>query len=129
LGSTETAIAALDNQLADLRELARHARTILRSVEQAEDAVFAALAELRREPGDSPLRGERLARVAEEILRASDGGAMHYRDVHHALRDAGHRVDGKDSAATVLTALSRSPRVRAVGNRTGIDQLAAEQPA
>lgn len=127
LGATPAAVEAFENQLADLRELARKARTLLRAIEQSEDALFAAIADLRDAPTDGPLRGIRLTRAAEQALRDSVEGEMHYRDVHQALRDSGQRIGGKDSVATLLTALSRSPHVKTVGNRTGIYRI--KEPA
>lgn len=123
-GATGDTLTALENQLADLRDLARHARALLRAIEQSEEALYAAVSDLRDSPSDGPLRGRQLTLAAEQILRAADA-EMHYRDVYDALRESGQRIGGKDALATLLTALTRSAHVKRIGSRSGVYRIKA----
>jgi hypothetical protein len=71
---------------------------------------------------DERLRGQRLQEIAVQELakHRAPGEAVHYRQWYGLLRDAGYFVGGKDPLATFLATVSRSPRVEAVGQRSGL---------
>ncbi|MBS1885619.1 MAG: hypothetical protein JSU06_00345 [Actinobacteria bacterium] len=78
--------------------------------------------QLRLEQLDSRLGGQRLQEIAVQVLAEQNPGGepIHYKDWYRLLREAGYVVSGKDPQATFLSSVSRSPHVRAVGNRTGL---------
>jgi hypothetical protein len=78
--------------------------------------------QMRLEQLDSRLGGQRLQEIAVQVLaeRKPGGEPIHYKDWYRLLREAGYVVSGKDPQATFLSSVSRSPRVRSVGNRTGL---------
>lgn len=131
---SETAAAEaagiLEVRLADHRELTQQLRTLLRDAEKAEQKLAEAVNKARAvaDPGSEEelfvLRGKRLAAVAVEVLAASDKPQpIHYADWFTLVRDAGHRIGGKDQIATFLTSLSRADGVEAIGARTGLYRL------
>jgi hypothetical protein len=70
------------------------------------------------------LRGERLRHVAAEILfrHYQPGEQFHYKQwIEHVVNE-GHRIGGKNPAATFLTQVARVEEVERVGRRTGIYQ-------
>ena len=113
--------------VARLREFLRLADDDLDRHEQLLGRVDAIL-HPERELQEDGLRGKRLGQVAVEVL-AKSGRAqpIHYREWFQLVREAGHRIGGKDPGATFLTTLSRSPRVEAVGARTGLYRIRAEE--
>jgi hypothetical protein len=73
------------------------------------------------------LRGQRLQRVAVEVLRRnSDAGReIHYREWFDLVRADGHRVGGRDPLATFLAQVHRAPQVQSMGGRSGRFRLLA----
>lgn len=69
--------------------------------------------------GNDGLRGTELRKAIERVLSARRGEDLHYRDVFAAVEAEEGAVGGKDPVATLLTQLSRSTLVEAVGTRSG----------
>jgi hypothetical protein len=71
---------------------------------------------------DERLRGQRLQEIAVQVLaeQHSPGEPVHYKQWYGLLRSAGYAVGGKDPLATFLATVSRSPHVRAIGQRSGL---------
>jgi hypothetical protein len=81
--------------------------------------------QLRIEQLDRRLRGQRLQEIAVEILaaRLEPGQPVHYRQWLEWVEQQGFKVAGKDPLATFLGQIARSPRVQAVGRRSGLYML------
>lgn len=126
---------ALANRISDQLDQAERLRTLadrvdqhtadLRALLEDMEAALGTAAQLRISDLDGRLRGQRLEEVAIAILRnrAEPHAEIHYRQWLALLQDEGHRVAGKDPAATFLAQITRSPRVERVGNRTGLYRL------
>ena len=73
------------------------------------------------------LRGERLREVAAEVLwrHFKDGDVVHYKQWYELVVADGHRVGGKNPAATFLTQVARVDTVERVGRRSGLYKLRA----
>jgi hypothetical protein len=73
------------------------------------------------------LRGERLRDVAAEVLwrQFSAGDVVHYKQWFELVVAAGHRIGGKNPAATFLTQVARVDSVERVGRRSGLYKLVA----
>lgn len=73
------------------------------------------------------LRGERLREIAADVLwrHHKVGDVVHYKDWLALVVSEGHRIGGKNSAATFLTQVSREKTVERVGRRTGLYRLVA----
>jgi len=54
------------------------------------------------------------------------GDVVHYKDWLALVVAEGHKVGGKNSAATFLTQVARETTVERVGRRTGLHRLIAE---
>jgi len=73
------------------------------------------------------LRGERLRDVATEVLwrHFNEGDVVHYKQWYDLVVAEGHRIGGKDPAATFLTQVARVETVERVGRRSGLYRLRA----
>lgn len=73
------------------------------------------------------LRGEKLQKIAVELLRQKKGAGVpvHYREWFELLLEAGLRVAGKDPLGTFLTQVARAPAVESVRPRSGLYKLRA----
>lgn len=73
------------------------------------------------------LRGQRLERVALEVLREERGEAaeVHYREWFELVRARGHHIAGKDPLNSFRSQISRSEAVQRVGRRSGRYRIAA----
>jgi hypothetical protein len=73
------------------------------------------------------LRGERLRDVAGEVLwrHFSAGDVVHYKQWFELVVADGHRIGGKNPAATFLTQVARVDSVERVGRRSGLYKLVA----
>jgi hypothetical protein len=71
---------------------------------------------------DARLRGQRLQEIAVRVLTEQhpDGEPIHYKEWYALLRETGYSIGGKDPQATFLSSISRSPRVRSMGKRSGL---------
>jgi hypothetical protein len=71
------------------------------------------------------LRGERLRAVAAEIVfrHFQPGETFHYKRWLDLVVEEGHRIGGKNPAATFLTQVARITDVERVGRRTGLYQI------
>lgn len=78
--------------------------------------------QLRLEQLDSRLGGQRLREIAVQVLADNrpEGEPIHYKQWFALLREAGYAIAGKDPQATFLASISRSPRVRSIGRRSGL---------
>lgn len=85
--------------------------------------------QLRLEQLDARLRGQRLQEIAVQVLaeRHPEGEPIHYKEWYALLREAGYSIGGKDPQATFLASISRSPRVRSIGRRSGLYVIAGGQ--
>jgi hypothetical protein len=76
------------------------------------------------------LRGERLRETAVEVLwrhhRAGD--VVHYKQWFELVVADGHRIGGKNPAATFLTQVARIDSVERVGRRSGLYRLVSSSP-
>ena len=83
--------------------------------------------QLRIDDLDPVLRGERLREVALEVLaeQVGPGREIHYRDWFTLVRQAGHRIGGRDPLATFLAQVNRAEGVVSIGRRSGLYLLAA----
>lgn len=59
-------------------------------------------------------RGQALAGEAVHVLAAA-GEGLHYREVARRLRERGVAIQGEDPEATLLTSMSRDPRIGRIG--------------
>jgi hypothetical protein len=111
-------------ELADeaAREAERFARTIreLGELLGIEDQL--SITELHDE-----LRGERLREVAAKVLWQNfrEGDVVHYRQWFDLVTAEGHRIGGKNPAATFLTQVARESTVERMGRRSGLYKLKA----
>jgi len=73
------------------------------------------------------LRGQRLREVASQIVFShfKPGEEFHYKVWFDLVVAAGHRIGGKNPAATFLTQVAQVDHVERVGKRTGIYRIAA----
>lgn len=73
------------------------------------------------------LRGERLRQVASDIVfrNFEPGETFHYKQWLELVVREGHRIGGKNPAATFLTQAARIEQVERVGRRTGLYRLRA----
>lgn len=71
------------------------------------------------------LRGDRLREIAADVLwrHHKVGDVVHYKDWLALVVAAGHKIGGKNSAATFLTQVARETTVERVGRRTGLYRL------
>jgi hypothetical protein len=110
--------AELANEAA--REAERFARTIreLGELLGIEDQL--SITELHDE-----LRGERLREVAAKVLwqHFREGDVVHYKQWFDLVITEGHRIGGKNPAATFLTQVARVSTVERVGRRSGLYKL------
>ena len=74
------------------------------------------------------LRGGRLREIAADVLwrHHKAGDVVHYKDWQALVVSEGHRIGGKNSAATFLTQVARETTVERVGRRTGLYRLIAQ---
>jgi hypothetical protein len=134
----ETAAAERD------RLLSRHAECVARSEhhsQRAEDAAREAdrIARTIREIGEllgiedqlsitelhDELRGERLREVAAKVIwqHFREGDVVHYKQWFDLVVAEGHRIGGKNPAATFLTQVARVSTVERMGRRSGLYKL------
>ena len=73
------------------------------------------------------LRGDRLREIAADVLwrHYKVGDVVHYKQWLALVVAEGHRIGGKNSAATFLTQVAREKSVERVGRRTGLYKLVA----
>jgi hypothetical protein len=73
------------------------------------------------------LRGDRLREIAADVLwrHHKAGDVVHYKDWLALVVAEGHKIGGKNSAATFLTQVARETTVERVGRRTGLYKLVA----
>lgn len=73
------------------------------------------------------LRGDRLREIAADVLwrHFKVGDVVHYKEWQALVVSEGHRIGGKNSAATFLTQVARETTVERVGRRTGLYKLVA----
>lgn len=71
------------------------------------------------------LRGQRLREVAAGIVFRTfqPGERFHYKEWFELLVSEGHRIGGKNPAATFLTQVARIDGVQRVGRRTGLYEV------
>lgn len=71
------------------------------------------------------LRGDRLREIAADVLwrHHQVGDVVHYKDWLALVVAEGHKVGGKNTAATFLTQVAREKTVERVGRRTGLYRL------
>jgi hypothetical protein len=71
------------------------------------------------------LRGERLRVVAADVLwrHFREGDVVHYKEWLELVIAEGHRIGGKNPAATFLTQVARVETVERVGRRSGLYKL------
>jgi hypothetical protein len=71
------------------------------------------------------LRGDRLREIAADVLwrHFKAGDVVHYKEWLALVVSEGHRIGGKNSAATFLTQVARESTVERVGRRTGLYKL------
>jgi hypothetical protein len=113
-----------------LRDLAEHVEAQVAQDERLMgqlEGVLGLRAQMQIEQLDRELGGKRLLEVAIAVLERElePGQPIHYKDWFALLRAAGFRVKGQDPVASFLAQLSRSPRVEAVGQRSGRYRLRA----
>jgi hypothetical protein len=114
--------AELDAQAAVVRRELEQARRVLRRL----DLVLGVEPQLDLDDATSTLHGERLARVATDLLsQRSPDQAVHYKQWYEWLLDQGYKIGGRDPLATFLVSVSRAPAVERVGSRTGRYRLRA----
>jgi hypothetical protein len=110
--------AALADKAA--REAERYARTIreLGEILGVEDQL--SIVDLSAE-----IRGERLREIATDVLWRHHrlGDVVHYRQWFELVVAEGHRIGGKNPAATFLTQVARVQSVERVGRRSGLYKL------
>jgi hypothetical protein len=77
------------------------------------------------------LRGERLREVAADIVfrHFRPGEQFHYKQWFELVVSEGHRIGGKNAAATFLTQVARIKDVERVGRRTGLYRIRHHQAA
>jgi hypothetical protein len=104
------------------REAERYARTIreLGELLGIEDQL--SITELHDE-----LKGERLREVAAKVLwqHFREGDVVHYKQWFDLVIAEGHRIGGKNPAATFLTQVARVSTVERTGRRSGLYRLRA----
>jgi hypothetical protein len=73
------------------------------------------------------LRGERLREVAAKVLwqHFREGDVVHYKQWFDLVITEGHRIGGKNPAATFLTQVARVSTVERMGRRSGLYKLKA----
>jgi hypothetical protein len=112
--------AALADEAA--REAERYARTIreLGEILGLEDQL--SIVDLSEE-----IRGERLREIATDVLWRHHcvGDVVHYKQWFDLVIADGHRIGGKNPAATFLTQVARVESVERVGRRSGLYKLVA----
>lgn len=118
-------VARHREQAERLQSLADHARVQAERDEQALVGLAQVLGldpQMVIEQLDDRLRGARLQEIAVRVLaeHQQPGEAIHYKQWYGLLRTAGYAVGGKDPLASFLAAISRSPHVQAVGQRSGL---------
>ena len=121
----EAGLAQVDERLALLARLA--------PVEPSPSAQPVSTAEIRSaDPAGAGmvLRGPAIREKAVDVLQQQRRGveALHYRDWHALLTNAGYSVAGKDPLAVFLTQISRSPVIRRT-TQSGVYELDREAPA
>lgn len=120
----ERRIAVQCEQAARLRNLAERVEAQVASDERALAdlaGVLGQAAQLTTDDLDRRLGGQRLERVALEILarQPSPDAAIHYREWFELIRDEGYEIGGRNPLSTFLSQLNRSEAVERVGQRTG----------
>jgi hypothetical protein len=78
--------------------------------------------------GGQVLRGPAIREKAVQVLRDRGVDALHYRDWHALVAEAGFAVAGKDPRAVFLTQISRSPVIRR-STQSGVYELDRDAPA
>ena len=109
--------------------LVGRARSQIRKDEQT-------LAELGFRLGERPeipnvlLKGERILEVAISLIPddVSVEKPIHYREWYRLIRNAGYYITGAQPLSNFLVQLSRSPKIQALGNRSGYYALTPDEP-
>lgn len=118
-------VATQRERAEQLQRLAEHARSQAQRDEEALVDLARVLGldpQMCLEELDERLRGHRLAEIAVRVLVETEGrgNPVHYKQWYGLLRTAGYTVAGKDPVASFLAAVSRSPQVKGVGQRSGL---------
>jgi hypothetical protein len=115
-------VEALEAVLSSLSDQLGRDEYLLGEVE----SVLGCAPQLRLEEANLQLRGQRLEKIAIEVLEEERGSdaEVHYREWFELLRDRGYRIAGKQPVNTFLAQIGRSPAVERVGRRTGRYRLA-----
>ena len=71
---------------------------------------------------DERLRGQQNQEIAIRVLTESRFAdrPVHYKEWYGLFREAGYSVGGKEPVASFLASISRSPKVRGIGKRSGL---------
>lgn len=120
----EECVARRDDLLGLADEAAREAEGFARTIRELgellgiEDQL--SITELHDE-----LRGERLREIATRVLwqHFREGDVVHYKQWFDLVVAEGHRIGGKNPAATFLTQVARVSTVERVGRRSGLYRL------
>lgn len=115
-------VETLESVLASLTDQLNRDEYLLGEVESA----LGCAPQLRLEEANLQLRGQRLERIAVEVLEEERGtdAEVHYKEWFELLRNRGYRIAGKQPINTFLAQIGRSPAVERVGRRTGRYRLA-----
>ena len=127
-------VATQRERAEQLQRLAEHARS---QAQRDEEALIDLARVLGLDPQmcleelDERLRGQRLAEIAVRVLVKAEGrgNPVHYKQWYGLLRTAGYTVAGKDPVASFLAAVSRSPQVKGVGQRSGLYMVVDDEGA
>jgi hypothetical protein len=120
----EECVARRDHLVGLADEAAREAEGFARTIRELgellgiEDQL--SIAELHDE-----LRGQRLREVAAQVLwqHFREGDVVHYKQWFDLVVADGHRIGGKNPAATFLTQVARVSTVERTGPRSGLYRL------
>ncbi len=109
--------ANLEKEVRQLQEL----RLALRDLEE----VLGVAPQLQMRTGTEPLGGRELREAAVTLLIQLDPPEpIHYRDWFRLLTEAGYDVAGQNPEATFLAQVSQDKRVRRIGRKSGLYELA-----
>lgn len=110
--------------LAEVEEIALEAERYLKTIRELGE-VLEIEDQLSLTTLSEDLRGDRLREIAADVLwrHRKVGDVIHYKDWLALVVAEGHRVGGKNSAATFLTQVARERTVERVGRRTGLYKL------
>jgi hypothetical protein len=112
--------------LQEVEEVALEANRYLRTIRELGE-VLEIEDQLSLTMLNDDLRGDRLREIAADVLwrHHKVGDVVHYKDWLALVVAEGHKIGGKNSAATFLTQVARETTVERVGRRTGLYKLVA----